>query len=68
MFCNLTHFSLKNACEYTVIHVCDVLWAVKWRYKQELHEHVPKNLKMVKNLVIFEDIALYPSPGSMWWL
>jgi len=28
MFCNLTHFSLKNACDYTVIYVYDVLWAL----------------------------------------
>ena len=39
----------------------------KWLYKQELHEHVPKKLKTVKNLVRYEDIALPPSPGSMWW-
>jgi hypothetical protein len=29
MFCNLTYFSLKNACDYTVIYVCDVLWALE---------------------------------------
>lgn len=39
----------------------------KWLYKQELHEQVPKNLKTVQNLARFEDIALPPSAGSMWW-
>lgn len=36
-------------------------------YKQELQQHVPPKLKTVQNLVRFEDIALPPSPGSMWW-
>jgi len=39
----------------------------KWLYNKELHEHVPKKLKTVQNPVRFEDIALPPFPGSMWW-
>jgi hypothetical protein len=39
----------------------------KWLYKQELQKHVPKKLKTVQNLVRFEDTALPPSPGLMWW-
>jgi hypothetical protein len=67
MFCNLTHFSLKNAREYTTIYVCDVLWALAngSKYTQELHEYVPPKLKTAKNLVRFEDIVLSPSPGSI---